>query len=86
MEERIIAVTGIYRECRCNRRSRDPGERTGGGRRYQMRRLIVAPMAVGCTLVSVTCYLVLHDTGRAEGSDSGLVPMVARATRPQVAL
>lgn len=75
MEERIIAATGIYRECRCNRRSRDPGERTEGGRCYQMRRLIGCTdgAAVGCTLVSVTCYLVLHDTGRAEGNDLGLV-------------
>lgn len=38
-----------------------------------MRRLIVAPMAVGCILVSVTCYLVLHDIGRAEENDLGLV-------------
>lgn len=26
MKERIIAATGIYRECRCNRRSRDRTE------------------------------------------------------------
>lgn len=72
MKERIIAATGIYRECRCNRRSGPGRERTGGGRRYQMRRLIAAPMAVGCTLVPVTCYLVLHDAGQAEGSNLGL--------------
>jgi len=78
MKERIIAATGIYRECRCKRTD-------GRTRRYQMRRLIVAPMAVGCTLVPVTCYLVPHDAGRAEGSN-GISPTVARATRPQVVL
>ena len=32
MEERIIAATGIYRECRCNRRSRDSGDPRTEGR------------------------------------------------------
>lgn len=80
MKERIIAATGIYRECRCNRRS-GPGRGTDG-RRTPLPDAAADRRTDGGGMHLGTCYLLpcvaRRRTGRRE--QLGISPTVARAT------